>query len=313
MSDSHHAETLTRCVATRDHEGVRIDVVLASLTNLSRRASRRALADGLVWMNGKPLRVQSRTVAPGDVIDVLLPARDLGSTPLPDVVAPTILYEDRWLLVAAKPAGVLSAPAENMQPGETAFDEQVLFARAIAEGKRPFLRLMHRLDRVTSGAILFARHRDALPALTAAWREGLVERVYVAIVEGLPGFDHIEIEEPIARDRSHAWRFATDPKGRRARTEARVLARLDNDLAVVQCRLITGRTHQVRVHLASTGHPVLGDRLYGSMRAAEVRRPLLHAASLALPHPRTGDNLQVVCPRPDDIAAFCPADSIQMA
>ncbi len=299
---------MTRCVATREHEGARIDVFLAAITELSRRAGRRLLADGMVWMNGKPIRVQSRTVSSGDVIDILRPAEELGIDPLPKVGAPTVLYEDSWLLVAAKPAGVLSAAAENMQPGELAFDQQVLIAKAIEDGKRPYLRLLHRLDRITSGAILFARHSEALPALTKAWRDGLVERVYVAIVEGAPEFERTEIDQPIGRDRSHAWRFMVDPAGRQARTEARVIARLDNDLTVVECRLITGRTHQVRVHLASVGHPVLGDRLYGSRRADNVARPLLHAASLTLPHPRTRKKLHLVCPPPEDIAAFLPAN-----
>lgn len=306
MSGPKGAEALTRCVVTREHNDARIDVFLASATNLSRRASRRLLADGLVRMNGKPLRVQSRSVVAGDVIDVLLPGRDLGLPPRPDLTIPNILFEDRWLLIADKPAGVLSAAAENMHEGETAFDEQVLLAKAVEAGKRPFLRLFHRLDRVTSGAILFACHREALQGLTTAWRDGLVERVYLAVVEGRPEFEQIEIGEPIARDRSHAWRFTTDPNGRRAVTEARVVARLDDDLAVVRCRLITGRTHQVRVHLASIGHPVLGDRLYGSVRADDVDRPLLHAASLALPHPRTGDGLRVACPAPEDVSHYLP-------
>jgi 23S rRNA pseudouridine1911/1915/1917 synthase len=295
-------------VVTRNHEGARIDIFLAAATDLSRRASRRLLADGEVWMNGKPIRVQSRTVNSGDVIDILRPAEELGIDPLPKVGAPTVLYEDSWLLVAAKPAGVLSASAENMQPGELAFDQQVLIAKAVEDGKRPYLRLLHRLDRVTSGAILFARHSEALPPLTAAWRDGKVERIYVAVVEGAPDFERTEIDQPIGRDRSHTWRFLVDPAGREARTEARVLARTDDDLAVIECRLITGRTHQVRVHLASLGYPVLGDRLYGSKRADRVGRPLLHAASLTLPHPRTRKKLHLVCPPPSDIAAFLPDD-----
>lgn len=308
VSGPQRTGDLTRCVVTRDHDGVRIDQFLAAITDLSRRASRRYLADGMVWMNGNPIRVQSRAVTPGDVVDVLVPAAELGIDPLPKVGSLTVLYEDSWLLAAAKPAGVLSAAAENMQPGEMAFDQQVLLAKAIEEGKRPFLRLLHRLDRVTSGAILFARNREALPVLTAAWREGLVERVYVAVVEGVPEFEHIEIDQPIGRDRSQAWRFMADPTGRPARTDARVIARTGEDLAIVECRLITGRTHQVRVHLASEGHPVLGDRLYGSKRADSVGRPLLHAASLTLPHPRTREKLHLVCPPPEDIAAFLPGD-----
>ncbi len=304
VSASQPAEDLTRCIVTREHEGARIDVFLAAVTQLSRRATRRLLTEGTIRFNGRPIRVQSRPVTAGDVVDILQPPAELGVGPLPNIVTPTILHQDRWLLVAAKPAGVLSASAENMQQGELAFDQQVLVARAVADGKRPFLRLVHRLDRVTSGAILFACHPEALPPLTSAWGKGLVERVYVAVVEGHPEFERVEIDRPIARDRLHAWRFTTDPSGRKAATEARVVAHLENGLAVVECRLVTGRTHQVRVHLASVGHPVLGDRLYGSRRADEAPRPLLHAASLTFPHPRSGEKLHIVCPPPDDIAAF---------
>jgi 23S rRNA pseudouridine1911/1915/1917 synthase len=304
VNASKPAEAPTRCIATREHEGVRIDIFLAAVTQLSRRAVRRLLADGTIRHNGRPIRVQSRTVTAGDVVDILQPPAEIGVGPLPKIVMPTILHQDRWIMVAAKPTGVLSASAENMQLGELAFDQQVLVAKAVADGKRPFLRLVHRLDRVTSGAILFACNPEALSPLTSAWRSGLVERVYVAIVEGSPGFERDEIDLPIARDRFHAWRFTTDPAGRQATTETRVVSRLDNGLAVIECRLVTGRTHQVRVHLASVGHPVLGDRLYGSTRAGEVQRPLLHAASISLPHPETGTRLRVVCPPPDDIAVF---------
>lgn len=308
MSASRPSGASTRCVATREHEGVRIDIFLAAVTQLSRRAVRRLLADGSIYFNGRSIRVQSRTVTAGDVVDILHPPAELEAGQLPKIVTPTILHQDRWLLVAAKPAGVLSASAENMQQGELAFDQQVLVARSVADGKRPFLRLVHRLDRVTSGAILFACNPEALPPLTSAWGAGLVERVYVAIVEGSPDFERVQIDRPIARDRFHAWRFTTDPAGRQARTEARVVSVLEEGLAVVECRLVTGRTHQVRVHLAAVGHPVLGDRLYGSTRADEAKRPLLHAASITLPHPKDGARLRVVCPPPDDIAAFLTDD-----
>jgi 23S rRNA pseudouridine1911/1915/1917 synthase len=312
VSASRPSGAPTRCVATREHEGVRIDIFLAAVTKLSRRAVRRLLADGSIHFNGRPIRVQSRTVNAGDVVDILRPPAELGAGPLPKIVMPTILHQDRWIMVAAKPAGVLSASAENMRQGELAFDQQVLVARAVADGRRPFLRLVHRLDRVTSGAILFACHPEALAPLATSWGSGLVERVYVAVVEGHPECERVEIDRPIARDRFHAWRFTIEPAGRQATTEARVVSRLDNGLAVIECRLVTGRTHQVRVHLASIGHPVLGDRLYGSTRADEVQRPLLHAASISLPHPKNGAKLRVVCPPPDDIAAFLTDDLLDM-
>jgi 23S rRNA pseudouridine1911/1915/1917 synthase len=294
---------------TPDRDGERLDVFLAAATDLSRRSARRAIDDGLVRRNGDRLRVQSRSLAAGDVIDVQLPGSKLGAGSGPPPVPCDFLFEDRWLMIAAKPAGVLSQPAEGKRHGDPdAFDQQILLALAWRDGRRPYLRLVHRLDRLTSGVMLFARSPDALPELLRAWRDGLVDRYYLAIVEGRPESNAFAIDRPIARDRSHRWRFKCDQSGKAARTEIEVLATVEDDLSVVGCRLVTGRTHQVRVHLAAAGHPVIGDRLYNSRRADQVGRPLLHAATLALPHPGTGERLRVVCPPPFDIAEFLPDD-----
>lgn len=306
---AHHPPTGTRLVVLPNQDGARLDIFLAEATSLSRRAARRLISDGPVSRNGVPLRVQSRVVETGDVIDVLLPPAELGVAAQPTFQPLQILHQDRWLLAAGKPSGVLTAPAEKMGDNELAFDQNVLLSLALEEGRRPYLRLLHRLDRVTSGAVLFARNSDVLPALTRAWSEGMVERVYLAVVEGVPSDNDAVIEKPIARDRSHNWRFMIEAGGRAARTEVDKVVPLDDNLALVRCRLITGRTHQVRVHLAAVGHPVLGDRLYGSKRAGEVNRPLLHAASIALPHPLTGDTLRIECPPPADLARFLPDQS----
>jgi 23S rRNA pseudouridine1911/1915/1917 synthase len=290
-------------------EGERLDVFLAAATNLSRRAARRAVDDGLVVRNREVVRVQSRLLAAGDVVDLHLPASECGveSTPPPVSIEP--LFEDRWLMVAAKPAGVLSQPAEGQRPGDApSFDQQVLLSLAWRDGQRPFLRLVHRLDRLTSGAMLFARSPDILPKLSRSWGDGQVERFYLAVIEGHPASDTFAVDRPISRDRDHRWRFQCDAGGKPSRTEIEVLATLDDDLSVVGCYLVTGRTHQVRVHLATAGHPVLGDRLYHSKRADLVQRPLLHATSLNLPHPATDERLQVICPPPIDLAKYLPKD-----
>lgn len=297
---------MTRLLVAPRFDGQRLDLFLAAATALSRRGARRLLDEGKVWRNGSAVRVQSRTVESGDVIDVLRPPHELGVDREPAIVRPAILHHDAWLLVAAKPAGVLAAPAERMAPDELAFDEQVLLALALESGRRPFLRMVHRLDRTTSGAVLFARCREALAPLSRAWKEGGVERVYLAVVEGQPEEERGEIDLPIARDHSHAWRFATGSGGQPSRTSYRVAARLEDDLALVECRLDTGRTHQVRVHLAALGHPVLGDRLYGSRRGDGADRALLHAWSLALPHPKSGERLHVTCPPPADLQPYLP-------
>jgi 23S rRNA pseudouridine1911/1915/1917 synthase len=305
---SRAANAENRLLVYPDGNGERLDIVLAGTTTPSRRAARRMISAGLVQRNGQILRVQSRTVTTGDVIDIVGPALDPGVAGSPPA-AIDILHEDEWLVIASKPAGVLSQPAEGPAVGATlAFDQQVLLAIAWRDGSSPYLRMVHRLDRVTSGAILFARSSDVLPKLSRCWRKGGVERFYLAVVEGHPEGDAFSVDSPIARDPEHRWRFRTHDAGKPARTTVEVLKRLDNCLSVVGCRLVTGRTHQVRVHLSSFGNPVLGDRLYGSTRADTVGRPLLHAASLAFLHPTTGDHLHVQCPPPRDIAEYLPED-----
>jgi 23S rRNA pseudouridine1911/1915/1917 synthase len=269
---------------------------------------RRLISDGLVRRNGHVSKVQSRVVTFGDVIDVGLPESEMGvgvARPL----AVDVLFEDRWILVADKPAGVLSQPAEGERRGDPlAFDQMTLLTLAWRDGRKPFLRMVHRLDRMTSGAVLFACSPDTLPKLSRAWSRRRVERYYLAVVEGHPISDRFSIDLPIGRDRTHRWRFECRDDGKPSRTELEVLHRRDENLSVVGCRLVTGRTHQVRVHLASAGHPVVGDRLYGSSRAKIAERPLLHAAALELPHPATGTTLRVVCSPPKDIATFLPDD-----
>lgn len=301
------ASRSTRLVVTPDLDGLRLDQFLAAATDLSRRRARALTGDGAVQRNGEATRVLSRTVSTGDVVDVSLPAGQLGVPERPQLPAVELLVEDDWLAVAAKPPGVLSQPAEHRRPGELAMDERMLLHLAARDGRRPFLRLVHRLDRVTSGTLLFARREAALGPLARAWREHRVVRVYLAVVEGRLPESEVTIAEPIERDPHHAWRFRVGSKGRPARTEARLLAEHADGTSLVICRLVTGRTHQVRVHLAAVGTPVLGDRLYGAAgRRAE--RPLLHAAALALPHPKDGSRVEVAAPVPPDLAAFLPAE-----
>nr|HRC84336.1 RluA family pseudouridine synthase [Thermoanaerobaculia bacterium] len=165
----------------------------------------------------------------------------------------------------------------------------------------------HRLDRGTSGLLLFAANPAAHAPLARAWREGQVERRYLAVVEGCPAFEELRVEAPIARSADGAWRFEARADGKPARTEVRVVVRGEQE-SLLACRLSTGRTHQVRVHLASVGHPVVGDRLYGA-REGSAGRPLLHAAEISLPHPKTGEPLRVSSPLPPEMAERLPAGS----
>jgi len=293
-----------RLLVLPSEEGMRLDLFLAVAAGVSRRAARRLIAAGRVVRNGTPVRVQSRTVTPADVVEV---PDETGSPPLParpTIRALDILYEDRLVIAVDKPAGILSQAAASQDPAELALDQLLLLGLAAREGRRPYLRLVHRLDRLTSGIVLGARSAQALRPLAHAWAGGVVDRRYLAVVEGAPSWTHLEVDRPITRDLDHAWRFRVSAEGRPARTLVRLLGAGPHGTSVLECRLLTGRTHQVRVHLAASGHPVVGDRLYGSRLGNLAPRPLLHAASLTLPHPGGGGTLRITSPLPEDLTAF---------
>jgi RluA family pseudouridine synthase len=251
--------------------------------------------------------VQSRQLETGDVIDVLHPAAELGCPARPGLPAVELLHEDSWLVAADKPAGILSQPAATSRADERSFDQLLLLHLAVRDGRRPFVRLVHRLDRATSGVLLFATHSEALPPLDRAWREGRVARHYLAVVAGASEADELELDQPIARDPSHSWRFRVAASGKPARTRVRTLATAGDGTSLLLCSLGSGRTHQVRVHLAAAGMPVLGDRLYGAPQRAEVGGLMLHALSLDLPHPRTAARLRIDAPLPPRFGPFVPA------
>jgi len=336
-------QTKTRLLVTPDRDGERLDVFLAAATSLSRRAARRVIAEGLVQRNRDVLRVQSRLVTMGDVIDVHLPESELSVETTPPMITIEPLYEDRWLIVAPKPPGVLSQPAEGQRPGDApSFDQQLLFSLARRDGQRPFLRLVHRLDRMTSGAMLFARSPDVLPTLSHAWGDGLVERFYLAVIEGHPESSTFAVDRPIARDYNHRWRFQCDDDGRPSRTEIEVLATTDDGLSVVGCRLggfsatttVGPRVQRsrswprsmtvcrwsaaasspgahTRCGFTSLPPDTLSSAIVSTTRS--VQRPLLHATALSLPHPATGERLRVVCPPPPDLAKYLPSPQFRIS
>jgi len=288
-------------------DGERLDRAAATLTGLARRRARAAIEDGSVWLNGSPVRVLSRVVRTGDVVDVIPgDERVAAAAPLPPALA--IVHEDGWLVAVDKPAGLASQAPRERAPGELTVPEALAMQLAWRDGRRAELLLFHRLDRITSGLLVLARHHDAARALSRAWAEGGAEKTYLAVVRGDPGPAPLAISRAIGRDQLTPGRFRTDRDGKPARTEV-VRVATSGGLALVQARPRTGRSHQVRVHLAELGFPVAGDRLYGSRES--VPRPFLHAWRLALPHPRDGARLHLEAPLPADMRSFLASHGLE--
>jgi 23S rRNA pseudouridine1911/1915/1917 synthase len=297
---------VVRYLVLPDHAGLRLDQGAAALTGLPRRRVRALAADGCLWLNGKAVRIVSRQLQLADVVDVVHDGNALAEPPpIPQPLA--IVHEDGWLVAIDKPAGVASQPPRSRAPGELTAQERLALQLAARDGRRFEPLLFHRLDRLTTGVLLFACQHDAARALTRAWAEGRADKRYLAVVRGDPGETLRVVTGGIAPDAMAPGRFRVSRGGRPARTEVRRIAASD-EFALVEVHPLTGRTHQVRVHLAHAGFPVAGDALYDGGNGGP--RPFLHAWRLSIPHPRDASRLHLEAPVPPDMAAFLAAHGL---
>jgi len=275
----------------------RLDAVVASLAGVPRADVQRAIARGRVLVDGAA-RPKSFRLAGGERIEADLDAAEV----LPEPGGVSIRYQDEYLVVVAKPAGMVTHPTASRRSG-------TLVNRLLGTGM-PLSReggadrpgIVHRLDAGTSGLLLVARDDETHRALTSMLAERRVERRYLALVRGEVPHDRFTVEAPLARARA---RVRVRPgRGAEASTDAEVRERYPS-ATLLEIRPRTGRTHQIRVHLSSIGHPILGDRAYGGggedARRLGLDRPFLHAWRLALDHPRTGRHIEVEEPLPDDL------------
>jgi 23S rRNA pseudouridine1911/1915/1917 synthase len=207
-----------------------------------------------------------------------------------------IVFRDEHLLIVDKPAGLVVHPARGHREGTLS----QLLADAAVGGEPERSGIVHRLDRDTSGLLVVASSEESHALLQAALRNRLIEREYLALVEGLPPARTGTIEAPIARHPRIRTRMAVDPSGREARTHFELLQRLPNT-ALLRLRLDTGRTHQIRVHMQAIGHPVCGDPEYGTPGLLGLGRQFLHATRLSFPHPITHEQVEVTSPLPPDL------------
>ena len=304
--------TVTFCVAVPETE--RLDRFLAEQLSLSRTAAARLVADKCVTVNGRPARASAQLSA-RTVVSVTLPDDPAPRSLAPAHQALTFAYEDDDLAVVDKPAGLV------VHPGPGHWDDtlvNVLMGRGTplaGDEGRPGI--VHRLDRDTSGLLLLAKTDLAHRRLARALEERRVERIYAALAWGHFASSPVTIEAPITRHPHDRQRMAVLAGGRHAVTHATVVARFA-DVDLLRLELDTGRTHQIRVHLAHVGHPVVGDREYslgGSRRVTPSRRQqaerveaatprqALHAAALRFTHPVSGSVVSLRSEWPSDLRA----------
>jgi len=285
--------------AAEGHAGARLDAVLAKHPGVGSRArAQRLIEAGLVTVDGVR-RPKGWRLSPGDRVAAELD----DEMPVSGPPAPyEVVYEDEHLMVVDKPAGVVTHPARGNRAPTLA---ESLAARGAAGGPDPERPgIVHRLDRDTSGLLIVARSEQAHRALRKMIRAREVRREYLALVDGHPDADRGTIDAPLGRDRLRRTVVSTrTDRPRGAVTHFRVVERLPRT-ALLRVRLETGRTHQIRAHLAAIGHPVCGDRAYGGRecgRRLGLERQFLHSAAVMFRHPFSGELVHCESKPPADL------------
>jgi 23S rRNA pseudouridine1911/1915/1917 synthase len=286
-------------------DGARVDKAIAELLGLSRAAASMVVEAGVELddTDAKP----SDRVRGGQIVRCHPPEE--ATSLVPEAVPFDVLHEDNQVIVVDKPAGVVVHPGSGRTTGTLAAGLIQRYPELEGVGASGRWGLVHRLDKDTSGAILIGRTGEAFEALTDELRRRRITRTYTALVEGKMGAPTGTIEAPIGRDPTQPTRRAVTPGGKHARTHYDVLQYFDgSDASLLSVRLETGRTHQIRVHLAAIEHPVAGDRTYGATRRdLGSPRTFLHASKLELTHPESGERLIVEAPLPDDLSEVLEA------
>ncbi len=318
LKDMEAKERTLYAEAGAADEGKRLDVFLARVwrgEGVSRARLQNLMAAGALKLaDGKEASHPAAKIHRGEKYRLVLP-EPAAVRPQPEEIKLAVVYEDEDLIVIDKPAGLVVHPAPGHRRG-TLVNALIAHCGGALEGVGDEARpgIVHRLDKDTSGLMLAAKTHKAFLGLQAQFAgrgeaNGL-QRVYLALAAGAPAEEEGEISAPIGRHKIHRKQMAVVESGRMGRTHWRCLARLaGGGASVLRCRIFTGRTHQVRVHLAYIGHPVLGDPLYGGRwkKCPPLTRQALHAHRLDFIHPARGEGFSFTSPLPDDIAALLKA------
>ena len=288
---------------SEEDRGVRLDAFLArSLEDLTRSAAAKAIEEGRVLVSGKALS-KSLKLTGNETIE-FTPEEPAPIDAVPQDIPLDVVYEDDDVIVVNKPSGLVVHPAPGHSDG-TLVNALLYHCGASLSGVGGALRpgIVHRIDRDTSGLIIAAKNDYAHQFLSAQLADHTLARTYECIVVGNLREDSGTVDAPIARDSRDRKRMAVVNGGRRAVTHWTVLARYPG-YTHVQCRLETGRTHQIRVHMAYLGHPILGDTVYGAKKPVPgLTGQCLHAVGLQFIHPRTKELVSLSCPLPGEFTA----------
>lgn len=265
--------------------GERLDRAVSLLTGWSRSEVQHLVGEGAILVGGQPV-AKSHRLAAGEVVE-LLAAPAPPEPPGPEPVPLDLRHVDADVVVLAKPAGLVVHPGPGHAHGTVVHGLLHRFPEIAGVGDPARPGIVHRLDRDTSGLMVVARTQEAYVALVASLAARAVDRRYLALVSGVPESPRGVVDAPIGRSTRQRTRMAVRESGRPARTGYEVRAAWpDAGVALLECRLETGRTHQIRVHLAAIGHPIVGDVAYGGRASsASPDRPFLHAFALGFEHP----------------------------
>jgi 23S rRNA pseudouridine1911/1915/1917 synthase len=298
---------MTEHTFTIEQGGDRLDRALAEhLPEVSRAQLQTLIKDGQVMVNEKQVKAGHKLKG-GETVRVIVPEAEAYHAPEAEAIPLTIVYEDDDLAVIDKPAGMVVHPGAGNLTGTLVnallaqFPEVAQMEEDSDEDGRAGI--VHRLDKDTSGLIIVAKHTDALTKLMEQFRERTVDKTYIAMTERTPKTLNGTVDAPIGRDPRQRQRMNVIARGRPAVTEFEIIdSEFRDNKALVRCHPLTGRTHQIRVHLAFIGCPVVGDTIYGSKRKYPgFQRHFLHAAAISFNQPRTGKRLTFESPLPDDL------------
>ena len=294
----------TALTAGPEAAGERLDSFLtARLPGLTRSAAARLIETGQVLVDGKPAR-KSAKLAGGETVEVTLPDPEPADA-LPQDIPLDVVYEDNDVIVVNKPSGLVVHPAPG-HPDGTLVNALLHHCGGSLSGVGGELRpgIVHRIDRDTSGLIIAAKNDAAHQALAAQLADHTLARTYEAVAAGSFREDAGTVDAPIGRCLSDRKKMAVVPNGKRAVTHWEVLERFPG-YTYVRCRLETGRTHQIRVHMAHLGHPIYGDTVYGGKKPVPgLTGQCLHAVGLRFVHPRTGETVELSCPLSGEFQAL---------